>query len=73
MEELTKNHQLCKSMAQTIIEGEPKDAENLAKESIKLDIDPLQAINEGFVPGIDYVGNLHSSGDVVLPGLVYGR
>jgi corrinoid protein of di/trimethylamine methyltransferase len=57
-------------MAQSIIDGESEEAERLALEAIELGIDPLDAINKGFVIGVDHVGNLFSCGDAFLPELV---
>ena len=64
------NDQIFKTMAQSIIDGEAEEAEKLAKQAIELGIDPLDAINKGFVVGVDYVGNLFSRGDAFLPELV---
>ncbi len=64
------NDQIFKTMAQSIIDGEAEEAEKLAKQAIELGIDPLDAINKGFVVGVDYVGDLFSRGDAFLPELV---
>lgn len=64
------NDQIFKTMAQSIIDGEAEEAEKLAKQAIELGIDPLDAINKGFVVGVDHVGNLFSRGDAFLPELV---
>lgn len=57
-------------MAQSIIHGEPEEAEKLPIQVIELGIDPLDAINHDFVVGVDHVGNLFSCGDAFLPELV---
>jgi len=62
--------QLFQAMSQSIIDGESEEAERLALEAIELGIDPLDAINKGFVVGVDHVGNLFSCGDAFLPELV---
>ncbi len=62
--------QIFKAMAQSIIDGESEDAEDLAKQAIELGIDPLDAINKGFVVGVDHVGELFSTGEAFLPELV---
>jgi trimethylamine corrinoid protein len=62
--------QMYSAMAQSIIDGESEEAEKLANQSIELGIDPLDAINQGFVLGVDHVGNLFSCGDAFLPELV---
>lgn len=64
------NDQIFKAMAQSIIDGEAEEAERLALEAIELGIDPLDAINKGFVVGVDDVGNRFSCGDAFLPELV---
>jgi corrinoid protein of di/trimethylamine methyltransferase len=64
------NEELFSAMAQSIIDGESEDAANLAIKAIELGIDPLDAINHGFVVGIDHVGNLFSTGEAFLPELV---
>lgn len=64
------NDQLFKAMAQSIIDGESEVAEKLALQALSLGIDPLDAINKGFVLGVEHVGNLFSNGDAYLPELV---
>jgi corrinoid protein of di/trimethylamine methyltransferase len=62
--------ELFKQMEQSIINGEPEDAEALAKQAVEQGIDPLEAINQGFVKGVNYVGEQFSCGDMFLPELV---
>jgi len=64
------NDQIYSAMAQSIIDGESEQAEKLARQAIELGIDPLDAINQGFVVGVDHVGSLFSSGEAFLPELV---
>jgi corrinoid protein of di/trimethylamine methyltransferase len=64
------SEELFKAMAQSIINGEPEEAERLAKRALAEGIDPLVAINKGFVPGVDYVGEQFSCGEMFLPDLV---
>jgi corrinoid protein of di/trimethylamine methyltransferase len=61
---------LFKEMAQSITEGEAEKAADLAKQAIALGIDPLDAINKGFVAGVNYVGDQFSCGNMFLPELV---
>ena len=61
---------LFKAMAQSIIDGDSEAAEKLAGQSIDLGIDPLEAINQGFVVGVNHVGNEFSCGNAFLPELV---
>jgi corrinoid protein of di/trimethylamine methyltransferase len=64
------NDQIFKTMAQSIIDGDVEEAEKLARQAIELGIDPLDAINKGFVVGIGDVGDRFSCGEVYLPDLV---
>jgi len=62
--------ELFQAMAQSVIDGETEEAERLAREAIQAGIDPLDAINKGFIVGVDYVGEHFSCGDLFLPDLV---
>ena len=64
------HEQLFKDMAQSIIDGDAELAEQLAKQAMELDIDPLEAINQGFVIGVNHVGSEFSCGNAFLPELV---
>ena len=65
-----RKEELFETMAQSIIDGEPEDAERLAREALAQGIEPLEAINRGFVPGVDEVGRGFGCGDLFLPDLV---
>lgn len=65
-----QTEELFQAMSQSIIDGDADVAAALAHQSVDMDIDPLQAINQGFVPGVNYVGNQFSCGDMFLPELV---
>jgi corrinoid protein of di/trimethylamine methyltransferase len=62
--------ELFKEMAQSITDGESEKAAELAQQSIDLGIDPLDAINKGFVNGVNFVGDQFSCGMMFLPELV---
>ena len=66
------SEELYKKLMQTVIEGEPEDAEQVAKEALEADLDPLKCINQGLMPGIQKVGELFSSGEYFLPELIIG-
>lgn len=57
-------------MAQAIIEGQGKEAEKLAREAIDRGLDLLDVIQNGFVPGIQKVGDLWEKGEYFLPELI---
>jgi dimethylamine corrinoid protein len=62
--------ELFERMAQSVMDCEPEDAERLALQAVEQGIDPLEAINQGFVVGLNYVGERFSCGDMFLPELV---
>jgi corrinoid protein of di/trimethylamine methyltransferase len=62
--------ELFESMAQSVIDGEVEDAERLARQAIEQGVDPLDAINQGFVIGVNHVGEEYAAGEMFLPDLV---
>jgi len=65
-----QTEELFKAMTQSIMDGDSDLAADLAKQAIDAGIDPLVAINQGFVPGVNFVGNEFSCGNMFLPELV---
>ncbi|MFU8773856.1 MAG: corrinoid protein [Anaerolineales bacterium] len=61
---------LFEDMRQSIVDGDAETAAELAQKSIDQGIDPLEAINKGFVVGVDHVGSQFSCGNAFLPELV---
>jgi corrinoid protein of di/trimethylamine methyltransferase len=59
-----------KAMAQSVIDGEAEEARRLAQQSVAQGVDPLDAINKGFVAGLNQVGDEFSCGTRFLPDLV---
>lgn len=59
-------------LAQAVIEGEPEEAEALAKEALEQGLDPLTCITQGLTVGIQQVGKLFASGEYFLPDLIIG-
>jgi corrinoid protein of di/trimethylamine methyltransferase len=64
------SNELLEAMAQSIIQGDEDAAADLARQALAQGIDPLVAINQGFVVGINQVGAQFSCGDMFLPELV---
>jgi corrinoid protein of di/trimethylamine methyltransferase len=64
------SEELFKQMAQTIIDGEEEVAAELAQKALDEGIDPLQAITEGYMPGVNEVGDSFACGQAFLPELV---
>jgi len=57
-------------MSQSIIDGDAELAVSLAQEAVAAGIDPLAAISEGYVAGVNQVGASFAAGDAFLPELV---
>jgi trimethylamine corrinoid protein len=53
-----------------ILKGDAAAAEEAAKRGLGEGIDPVTLINEGFIPGINQVGDLFGSGKLFLPELI---
>lgn len=66
------SEELYAKLAQSVIDGEPEDAEQLAKQALEQGLDPLTCINEGLTKGIQRVGELFSNGEYFLPELIIG-
>jgi len=64
--------EMYEKLAQSVIEGEPDEAEELAKQALDQGLDPLACINEGLTKGIQKVGELFASGEYFLPELIIG-
>ncbi len=58
------------AMCQSILDGEHELAERLALDALEAGVPPLEAIDQGFVPGIREVGRLFGEGELFLPELV---
>ncbi|HTM40357.1 MAG TPA: corrinoid protein [Terriglobales bacterium] len=64
------SNELFQAMRQSIIDGAADHATELARQALTAGIDPLQAVNNGFVPGVDYVGEQFARREMFLPDLV---
>jgi len=64
------SEELFKAMAQSVIEGDADQAGALAQQALAQGIAPLDAINQGFVLGVNEVGKQYGCGDMFLPDLV---
>ncbi len=64
------SNKLFEEMAQSVIDGEPELAVELAQKALSEGLDPLQALNEGYILGVNYVGQQFACGEMYLPELV---
>ena len=64
------SEELFKAMAQSVIDGDTDQSAELARRALATGIAPLDAINQGFVLGVNEVGRQYGAGDMFLPDLV---
>ncbi len=64
------SEKLFEAMKQSIIDGDPDQSAALAKQALADGMDPLDAINQGFVLGVNEVGYQFGCGEMFLPDLV---
>jgi methanogenic corrinoid protein MtbC1 len=62
--------ELLSEMTRCVLDGDYELAENLARQSLDAGMDPLDGINQGYMPGVDEVGRLFGCGEMFLPKLV---
>lgn len=58
------------AMRQSIIDGAPDTASSLAQQALTSGISPIQAINNGYVPGMHEVGEQFARGQMFLPDMM---
>ena len=61
---------IFESATEVIVKGDAAEAIEVAKKGLGEGIDPLELMNQGFIPGINKVGDLFGSGRLFLPELV---
>ncbi len=62
--------ELFAAMRQSIVEGDADRAEELAARALGEGMDPLAAIDEGYVPGLRHVGDHFAIGEMFLPEMM---
>jgi len=69
---MSASETILSKITQAVIDGEPEDAAELARQALDQGLDPLTCINKGLTPGIDRVGELFAEGEYFLPDLIIG-
>jgi corrinoid protein of di/trimethylamine methyltransferase len=64
------SEELFAAMKQSIIDGDEEAAAAVAQQALAAGIDPLEAINLGYVAGMSYVGEQFSAGEMFLPDMM---
>lgn len=62
--------EMLQSLRQSIIDGAPQRAVALARQVLEQGMDPMEAIERGYVPGMDHVGAQYGRREAFLPDLV---
>ncbi len=65
-----KSNGLTEKIKKAIIEGNRKDAEELAKEAVRKKLNLMKIIEDGYIQGIQKVGELWEKGEYFLPELI---
>ena len=64
------SRELVDAMRQSIVDGDADRSSALAEQALAQGVAPLAAIDEGFVPGITYVGEQFAAGEMFLPDMM---
>jgi trimethylamine corrinoid protein len=65
------NAEIFNEAAESILNGDAQKASDVARKGLDLGLDPLDLMNDGFIPGINRVGDLFETGRLFLPQLIY--
>lgn len=57
-------------VVESVLNSDEIEAENLARQALENNMDPMEVINEGFVVGIKEVGDKFEVGELFLPELI---
>jgi len=62
--------EIVKQIADKVIEGDIDEVKNLTKEAMEQKEDAQKIIDEGFIPGLDKVGEKYTAGEYFLPEML---
>ena len=62
--------EIYETAIEAIVKGDMTLAVEMAKKGLSEGIDPLELINQGFIPGINKVGDMFDVGTLFLPELI---
>lgn len=62
--------QLFGEAKNAIVRGDKIKAEQIAKQALAEGLDPIEILNQGFIPGINIVGDFFERGKLFLPDLI---
>ncbi len=64
--------QIMKDLSAAIVEGDKDKAREAAREVLRSQIDPLEAVEQGLSKGVGIIGERFGRGDAYLPELLMG-
>jgi trimethylamine corrinoid protein len=67
---MTEHAELLTAMHDAVLQGDDATAAKLARDALSRSVSPLEAIENGLVPGIRKAGDLWEEGEYFLPELV---
>jgi len=62
--------QTIAAMRQSVVDGAPETASALAQSALQQGIGPLDIINSGYVPGMEFVGDQYAQRKMFLPDML---
>ena len=62
--------EIYEAASRAILKGDTDTAADTARKGLDQGIDPIELINNGFIPGINEVGDLFGTGQLFLPELI---
>ena len=62
--------EILKRISDRVIEGNVAEAESLTKEAVEQKVDAQKIMNEGFIAGLDVVGEKYTTGEYFLPEML---
>ncbi len=62
--------EILQQLRQSIIDGAPQRAKDYAQQALAIGVEPLDAINHGCIPGIDFVGERFGCQEMFLPDML---
>lgn len=62
--------EILKKIIDKIIEGNITEVESLTKQAMEQKVDIQKIMNEGFIPGLDVVGEKYTAGEFFLPEML---
>ena len=69
---MTGEEQVLQKLYEAVLNFDSTAAENAAKESMALNMDPIKAIEEGLAKGLREIGDKFERGELYLPHLIMG-